>query len=283
MQELVCYAYTFKTFDHYSITRAAHAMDYFLEVYHIILTDKLGNTEYFFPIVFDTIDDKSSPYPTYSRNFAQKVSHFVYSRQMNKTVLKASNMRIRYRYNQIHLLEAPYDTNCTYNIGWYDCQRQCMIYSMRVYSRVPFSEIVDNPSDFKAVSVADLSDKAFEDTLIKLENSCWDKCRSMPCFHTFTVTLPAPFLDDSFFNRTKMSVYTPEVPVTTVLTTPQVSLVEFVIYILSSFGIWFGMSLASVSPINLKKLFNENFKKAERTPVKRFTGASIIQQNVARR
>lgn len=263
MQEVVCYTYTFKTFDNYSITGTSHAIDNFFEVYHIILTDKLKDTEFFYLIVFDTHDDKSSPYPTFSRDFAPKIHHLVYYPHMNQTILKMSNTRLRYRYQMIHLLEAPYETNCTFQVGRTDCFRECMINIMRNHSRVPFSEIIDEPVNLKAVSYKDLEDKSFEDLFIRLENSCNDKCRMMPCFHTFCITIPISNLDERFVNKTKMSIYTPEVPVTIVYTSAQISLVEFVIYILSSFGIWFGVTVASISPNQVHTFLKKTFKTKE--------------------
>jgi len=265
MQELICYTYTFVTFKLYSITRTTHALDNFLELYTLIMTDNFDSAGLFYPILYDKNLDVSSPFPTYSRNFAKKIQHRIPGKKGNEIVLMNNNIILHSRYHKITLLPPPYDTNCTNKLGRPECKSQCLMdVMMKKYNRIPFSEMIDQPLDMKPLSHEDLKNKTFREEMIRLDNECHEKCRKMPCFHTFTVTLGSGFLDERINSTTKVSVFTPESPDTSVVTTEHISLVEFLIFIFSSIGIWFGITIMSSNPARIWRRW-KNIKKTKVT------------------
>lgn len=151
-------------------------------------------------------------------------------------------------------LPAPYTTNCIdYVLLGYtssnDCIKQCLTNkTLDSFQKLPFSTIVPEALDYKHITSADITNDTFSRLLNKFESDCRINCIQDDCEEGYTITRvtiePAE-------DRLTFTVNVPREPSFTITFHAKLSITEYLIYIFSCFGTWFGISLISFNPFQL--------------------------------
>lgn len=267
MQENVCYAYTFTTLPTFSHTKVAHSLLWRLMIIEIQLTPFLDRNWAFvyFMVHFGT--------PLFSRNFGRP-----------DIISKPIPHDITYRYNEIHLLEPPYDTLCT-KVEGQDrdrCFRSCMIDGLgRKLNRFPYSEITSEPIDLQHVTPKELQMRDKRKIIARIDQDCREACKRPNCLAKFAYTTVYS-LTTASFNFTSLSLLAPQSASTIIRTNPVYTFLDFFIYICSCFGIWFGLSILSFNPTTMWEVVRSRMSRQKKRGVRKSRKFYNQRQSVLR-
>ena len=190
-----------------------------------------------------------------------------------KLAPKYNLINVGYSITQLRRLPPPYNTDCR---DYFDTQGEkkpcidaCLLKeTLRVFDKVPFSFIKSNPENKKHISVDDLRNGTFSNLLTQMEMNCSSQCSQEQCLREFYST--TLFKEESGeFEYFQIMVSAPKSPIIKVITKPSWSIEEFLIYISTIFGIWFGVSVVSLNPLKLKKWLKKQNNKISVQRVKR--------------
>lgn len=177
-----------------------------------------------------------------------------------------------YSVLQICKLPDPYDTGCLdykAKLGYEsqsECRRDCNTNrTLSAFSKVPFSVASDDSLDpsIHHVTNDDLEDNQnMNQKLISIESECKDLCKKPDCNDQFSLTKTDK---EESKNASSLAitfeVSVPRKPDFSIKHRERITWNEFLVYVLSCFGIWFGLSVLSVNPFNLIEEKNERRKK----------------------
>lgn len=151
------------------------------------------------------------------------------------------------------LLEAPYKSNCKVyeNDPRYEskesCIDQCLTEGVKEkMKKIPFSAVQLLPEKFPHISVADNSNPKINEQNIAIRKECSAKCHQNNCYDEMFIT---KFIRSSFADNLNFRVYVTNEPVISSTLKPKLQTIEFLVYVLSCFGIWFGASFYSFSAV----------------------------------
>lgn len=203
------------------------------------------------------ISQKSFPFR--SRAFAPSISRN-YNPEWNNASYDL--MKISFSLIKIHRIEAPYDTMC---INEQDqlmysgvCNQKCLIgLTTKRLHRIPHSTIITKPVKLKHVNVQDLIDDNFTDQLNEIENLCDKLCNYSSCDEVYSQTYVVKE-DVTPKDEFRFIVESPRTPAIIIKYSPRISLSEYILYLSSTIGIWFGISVYRLNPLNI---FNYNFNQ----------------------
>ena len=250
MQEFICYEFTSTKLKTYEPLLYAHSPMFVSTIYRINIDHVFDNCSYMMFIVYVADNDVKNPMPLTSRFYGAELDLPIHKLKKHRSFL----FRVTYQIINIKLMEAPYDTNCVYQNGVDSCARNCLIAKFLQLQRVPNSEIIDDPMDLKPFDPAQLDDPLVEEQIVAFRNECKSQCRHPYCVDEFTQTYVVEIAKESDDFRSWIHVSIPQSHTISIESTPQVDLYQFLIYISSCFGIWFGLSFMSLHPSNLKKI-----------------------------
>jgi hypothetical protein len=221
--------------------------------YQVILTDAFSDTSWVQVIAY------YGEYPYHSRHFA--IGH----ERFREGGLPIDNhYKLSFKYYEITLLPSPYDTNCTYNPRTFEakCKTDCLTRGLKTVNRVPSTEYVTEPVDMIPVTPDDTDfqiNSVRARYITALHTQCNDKCRQRRCHFDFTITNSKSRVTTGR-NIVLMPVTT-HAPTVYVSAIESITLAEFVLYIFSMFGIWFGISVWSFNPIRTVDRFHKTKDK----------------------
>ena len=188
--------------------------------------------------------------PYTSKNFCPTV---------DRTAAGSTSMMSEYAFsfirNGVSLLQTPYDTGCTEGSGKKTrCQMDCMTERLAPIDRVPYQIVAEEGSDRPPFNQQDMEE---EDKLKIIEESfqyCNSLCIEVPCKYDYTTTTLAGEKHTAVTGN-KSSIWirveAPSAPGLNIVTDPKICLTEYLIYVCSSFGIWFGLSVYNLNPLRL--------------------------------
>ena len=168
----------------------------------------------------------------------------------------------------ISRLKTPYDTACVTNHEEteYACRRKCNIASFKSHDIFPPNELTTEPLPLKhsKTVVTSLNTILLRD-IERRSSKCIRACSEHAlCEDWYTVTL-ANSSPVRYFNTLSISSSCSNRPAVIVQHLPKVMFIDFIMYVSSSFGIWFGISILSINPFKntlLKaKIRNTNFTR----------------------
>lgn len=154
----------------------------------------------------------------------------------------------------IFLLPSPHDTHCKYasNINKW-CRDSCITRkTIHAFGKQPFQLVTHQASDLEMMSQKDLEqNQTLTSQLYDIHDQCvTGLCHDMPCKFDFLTTIfhqsHASTAND--FRITVLSDTEPEKRLTS---QPKLVLVEYIVYICSCFGIWFGLSVIQLNPFKV--------------------------------
>lgn len=252
MQDFICYNLELHTLPHFHPQKIGYSSIYPWMIFAIKLDSSLDDARHIMFVVYTKPPDDPKNLPLYSRYFGEEV--FKYPVDYSQD-LKSNYFRINYEMTTVRQLEAPYDTNCVWENGSAECIRDCLISRMRKIGRVPDTEIITEPVDLKPQSQFDLDDPILSQEILAIYQDCNSSCLSLPCSYSFC----SPYVRGDIYRPNDTQVWidlmTPNGPVITIESLPVTDLIEFLVYMLSCFSIWFGLSFVSFQPKTLVSLW----------------------------
>ena len=243
MHDLMCYRFEQKTNRHLWYEKVSNSINSPGTIFHLDLNDTLNGTAIMTIIAF------SDRLPFYSRRFAPKLNRMS---DYEKQDVASNTYSVLHQTIEAYRLPRPYDTDCDDKIedSQINCSTDCMLdLFQRKLSRVPYSLIVTNELlEMKHLSSLDLEDEEISRTADEIEDRCSKMCTKLSCFNDYTLTTIY-----SAFNKSQHSLsihlMTPYAPTSKSYAEARMPLAEFLTYVFSCFGTWFGISFLSIAPL----------------------------------
>ena len=157
-------------------------------------------------------------------------------------------------YYSISRLEKPYDTECTRNKNQAKeaCYRRCNIHVFGKYGYFPSTEYSLKPKPLKHLEASANINKTILREIKTGINNCNRSCNRQRCNDWYTVT-GVDALAYLLNNTITIGSGCSKRPAVIIQYLPRITFMEFVMYVSSSLGIWFGTSILSINPFNSKR------------------------------
>jgi hypothetical protein len=161
------------------------------------------------------------------------------------------------------LQPSPYDNDCFdyMSIGYESdehCSQACVHDKvLHEFKKVPFSVLIKEPSNQQIVSYNDVKDRSFSHRVLEIERECREKiCRQDHCDIRLSIaeTVASPDSDLT------VCLVVPSHPSFVTTTHPKMNLVEFLTYIMSTLGIWSGLSIMTFEPRNMCRMVRRRIR-----------------------
>lgn len=248
IQEFICYRFKLIINDgQHQFRNPAYALTYPNSLF--ILT--LNTTNFMESDSIKAIVHASESYPTRSVAFSP-----VIFREYNRTTKQAdfNYFDLTYMYIVHDRLPYPYTTDCRdYSSDKLDNRLACVNNCLRdaciaAFNKIPFTVITSTPDDIKPISPLDIANETFSVQLRAIEKECIGKCSKMDCNERYAVTKVTSQPDNG---EIQFVVNVPREPSYRVSYRAIMKMVEFLTYVFSCVGTWFGLSVISLSPPHL--------------------------------
>ena len=158
------------------------------------------------------------------------------------------------------LLPPPYVSNCRDYDGdnlsnGKNCADLCVNMStVKLFNKVPFSTLQVYPIKLKHVNTEDIANETFSEIVEEIVKNCSRACAQPDCkdSYTFSQILKE---EGSEGNDTELEymIEAPSRPSFIVTHRPLMPFADYLVYVLSCFGTWFGLSAMSLNPFSKKK------------------------------
>ena len=202
--------------------------------------------------------------PTDSLSF----SHGFYRKYDKKTqVAKYNNVQVSYYQLFKKLLPFPFQTDCRdYESEDFDSQIDCINDCMNkstvaAFNKIPFSIFQLDPIELKHINTRDLGNEIFADQFQKIETKCLDQCNQADCDDSYTLSQVSKEEKVNGGGGLSFMVNAPRGPSFLVTHRPLMPLTDYLVYVLSCFGTWFGLSVLSLNPFS----WNSNEGRKQKT------------------
>lgn len=154
--------------------------------------------------------------------------------------------------SMIHVkkLPHPYKTQCrNYRdeglTDLYSCRQRCFRNkTVRAFDKVPFNSRIKYAWNYKRVRAKDMHDEEIRSTLNKQQQDCINQCSGDDCIQIITMT----DAERQEFEYLQFKYRTPIDPSLELTFNPKLSLIEYLAYVTSCFGIWLGVSFYQFNP-----------------------------------
>lgn len=188
----------------------------------------------------------SSSYPYFGRIYSQG-----YIKQNTGIAMTVGCQNIEHIF-----LGYPYDkfVCSSYGEEHFKCYDKCLSnLTMKYLDRKPFFDFHTNRNDdSKLISFPMLQNVTIQKLLVEWNNYCGTRCPMFPCQFDFCITIGhmnARVNDHHGNSRGSLiRVESDPYPIVTTMAVPNISILDFFIFILSSLGSWFGLVIISCNP-----------------------------------
>ena len=167
---------------------------------------------------------------------------------------------LTFAWYRIERLPIPWDTNCDIEVypGDSKCWIPCLEKGLSDFGvdRLPFYTRYFDPIDRKPLSHIDLQNETLDRAFVEMGYDLCRKCWTTPCSEEFATTT---LIHKSLFARQQefsIKIMAPEEPDIDIMAEKSLSFEEFVIYISSCVGIWFGISINQLDPFKAMRRWN---------------------------
>lgn len=128
--------------------------------------------------------------------------------------------------------------------------------TMKNIRRKPFYAFHTHPSDdSKLMSISQLYNESIRNSYTKWHKECQSMCPILPCKYAYCITTGKQQKKQEISGISKdvltIRVETPLYPNISITYVPSLPFLDFIIYIFSSLGTWFGLVIISCNPVNL--------------------------------
>ncbi|KAI1278695.1 hypothetical protein HDE_14227 [Halotydeus destructor] len=248
LQQFICYKFTYVgSNDTYNYRQPAYALTYPSLIFLIELNQEQFDHFQWFKVIVN----RAETLPEMSAAVAPLVTRF-YDKDTNESMFNMFSMT----YFSIDYLRLPkpYSTNCRdYSAEGYRNQRHCFSAcvanrTLELFDKLPFTAIMAEPLNKRHISELDLKSANFSEALTRIDLKCSDNCYMKDCNSGYTLSQveTAKFKGSTWF-----VLNVPRQPSLMITHSPKVSFDEFLVFVLSCTGSWFGVSALSVRPSRL--------------------------------
>ena len=258
--ERICYTFTPRIQATYSVGDVASSYNYVGILYQIVLKASVSKTIYAF-IISSVLDPNTTEQedPLHSRAF-----------QANADNMKTFNQSRIFVYGdsmEINRLPPPHDTKCTPGHDQEVCYESCLMNKLRTINKLPWSGFHRRKLDMKILTPTDLLNESISKHVADSFEECHSLCKlKTECLTKFSRTTIQEYQGYSMV----ISSMLPSLPHMSIYSIPSITLVEYIVQIGSSFGMWFGMSINSFDPKNWKIR-----RKKHKARITRITGKRL--------
>ena len=152
-------------------------------------------------------------------------------------------------------LPKPYDTNFVKEEERSPlCLRRFNIAAFKKHGYFPSNEYTIEPLKMKHLNRETLTNKTLVRDIESESQACLKKCSRKSCNYWYSVTSVETF---SHLNNDTIALGSTcsNRPSLRIQFLPRITSIEFVMYVSSSLGIWFGTSILSINPFNSRRKF----------------------------
>ena len=247
IQEYICYRVVPSALRTFPYRKSAFAIYYPNAIYML----SINQTAFPMPRIIRPVLHEARGYPDTSVAYSRWARM---ERDIEKNKTRNYIFDVTYIRIGVYRLPAPYPTDCvnyrftSHHSNALRCDYDCVsANTTKEMGKVPFSGITEIAHNLKHVSQIDLRDEAFKLRLRAIIKMCAAKCRRLDCNETYTIT--KFYVDeDTHSVGIRFLINVPREPFLKIIIRPTLAFVEFLVYVLSSIGTWFGISMLSLNP-----------------------------------
>lgn len=194
-------------------------------------------------------------YPYYSSKFTFQMTREL---DVTKNSSRYNLFTSYFRFNDVTLLPKPYDTMCTDTLDAYrvGCYEDCMDKRLEPLKRVPFMNVRSKAIDWYQFDEEDFKNDTLKMTLEEANQWCYSSCNQNDCRTNFSLTRivrergsPEEFVITSAV---------PTEPSRFSVSCPKISPIEYIIYLSSALGLWFGFNVSVLVPRRKRHICGAN-------------------------
>lgn len=138
------------------------------------------------------------------------------------------------------------------------CRQSCIHNkSVEILDRIPFTSIELTPTDMRSVSYRDIADEHIRFSLFKFYNECSELCHRKDCNERSTFNT----INYVRSSNLRIRVMIPREPWFHITYKTIIAKTEYIIYMLSSVGTWFGLSAINLNPISILAKISERWRE----------------------
>ena len=204
-------------------------------------------------------------YPYGSYFFSPVIDRWANNKSDDKNTV--NHVVVGYAVLNVSLLHPPYKPTCSHNAETSrgTCLLNCFTRELSKFDRIPPQVVVNEPSDMKRLSEQDLlSNETVHEEVTQRSKYCLELCSYLLCDYDTTLTTPIQTIVGG--DELRVTVTVDQAPERRIASMPRLETEEFVVYICSCFGIWFGLSVIRLNP---SRLAHSVWIKRRRTQVVR--------------
>jgi len=188
---------------------------------------------------------------------------------------KYNHIGVGYSITRIRKLPPPYNTKCRFYHEFEWERRRCLTVciqnmTVKVFNKIPFFVLEENNLDIKHISPIDIENDTFIAHLEKMEADCYSKCRQEQCLREYYATSLQKH-ESGEFDFFSILVNAPQSPIVEVTNREVWTIEDFFVYASTIISIWFGVSILSLNPSNIKNWWNQNKSRIQVKNKKRHT------------
>lgn len=237
--EYICYQFREKVKREITDEMVDHSPLFRAKYNRLTLDSRFDNIN----VVEVIMNDADLPYM--SRDYSYPLPYFKSRHSVQKYEYNFVLAAAAYLY--ISFMPAPYDTNCipvNYLI-YFTCLKECLLTEYEPFDAIPATELWRERFDKKAFIVTSGTSDDIVTQLTNIHGRCKDKCAFTPCDWYISKTIATAVKDDadSAFGFTAMTANDPDIIVTA---KPTMTVIDFLTFIGSCIGTWFGLSFLSL-------------------------------------
>lgn len=239
MMQYVCFSFNPIKKDQFMLDQIASSI-YMNGIFYMVQVCKLFTRVIkLMPILYyNSLPDEERDFAPYFM-LGARIPHSAYS------------LRIEFDLIKVDKLPPPFDTRCKYNYYKSNCMKNCKLNKLKQIKRVPSSEILTQSYNLPHTSDRDtLRNRTQALFIAKIDDFCRNVCLGEPCNYNFTITYGDAYFEDKAYEYIRIRVGKPQKPITALHFEAKISLTDFIIYLSSTFGIWFGLSFYDLNPFN---------------------------------
>lgn len=164
-----------------------------------------------------------------------------------------NSFKSSYNLYKIRRLKTPYESKCfnytKFNLhGQEDCIQQCLLEQLTTNLHlVPFTSFIKTPMNLGQLTLSQLESGNSTKLLDLSDEICFSRCSHPSCFSQISITNGEAELYPSL----RLIVFTPSSPDIVVTEEPTFPLLDYLIYLFSCFGSWFGLCWFTLNPVKL--------------------------------
>lgn len=184
----------------------------------------------------------------------------------NPTLKSHENYTFNLHYYSVTILRLPppFPTSCLdyeiFHNNQYWCRDVCIKnLTVTAFNKLPFSGLITNGDsvNLKHISKHDLLNTTITNSFYYIVKNCMKKCKQLACHESYILTKhQASFYE----NSQRFKINQPREPFFTITFKPSIEALQFIIFVFSCFGTWFGISALSLNPAHILQLFMKKNK-----------------------